>query len=49
MLNELDSVINNAGVLKTGQTRTASNRDTRFEVNTVAPYLIARELLPIIA
>ena len=44
----LDSVINNAGVLKTNQTRTNSNRDIRFEVNTVAPYLITRELLPII-
>ena len=44
----LDSVINNAGVLKTGRTRTTSNRDIRFEVNTVAPYLITRELLPII-
>ncbi len=44
----LDSVINNAGVLKTSQTRTNSNRDIRFEVNTVAPYLITRELLPII-
>jgi NAD(P)-dependent dehydrogenase (short-subunit alcohol dehydrogenase family) len=47
-VKRLDSVINNAGVLKTSQTRTASNRDIRFEVNTVAPYLIARELLPII-
>ena len=38
----------NADVLKTSQTRTTSNRDIRFEVNTVAPYLITRELLPII-
>ena len=47
-VKRLDSVINNAGVLKTSQTRTTSNRDIRFEVNTVAPYLITRELLPII-
>ena len=47
-VKRLDSVINNAGVLKTSQTRTPSNRDIRFEVNTIAPYLITRELLQII-
>ena len=47
-VKRLDSVINNAGILKTNQTRTTSNRDIRFEVNTVAPYLITRELLPLI-
>tara|TARA_B100001093_G_scaffold70835_1_gene61352 strand:+ start:924 stop:1721 length:798 start_codon:yes stop_codon:yes gene_type:complete len=47
-VKRLDSVINNAGVLKTSHTRTTTNRDIRFEVNTIAPYLITRELLPII-
>ena len=44
----LDAVVNNAGVLKAPATKTLTNRDIRFEVNTIAPYLITRELLPII-
>ena len=44
----LDAVVNNAGVLKADVTQTRTNRDIRFEVNTIAPYLITRELLPII-
>lgn len=44
----LDAVVNNAGVLKAPVTQTPTNRDIRFEVNTIAPYLITRELLPII-
>ena len=44
----LDAVVNNAGVLKALDTQTRTNRDIRFEVNTIAPYLITRELLPII-
>ena len=44
----LDAVVNNAGVLKASATQTLTNRDIRFEVNTIAPYLITRELLPII-
>ena len=44
----LDAVVNNAGVLKAPVTQTITNRDIRFEVNTIAPYLITRELLPII-
>jgi len=44
----LDAIVNNAGVLKTPDTKTKTNRDIRFEVNTIAPYLITRELLPLI-
>ena len=44
----LDVLINNAGVLKTPVTQAPSGRDIRFEVNTIAPYLLTRRLLPII-
>ena len=44
----LDVLINNAGILKTPQTMAESGRDIRFEVNTIAPYLLTRRLLPII-
>ncbi|MEE4245865.1 MAG: SDR family NAD(P)-dependent oxidoreductase [Kangiellaceae bacterium] len=45
--SRLDVLINNAGVLKTSETRTADNLDVRFMVNTFAPYLLAKELLPL--
>lgn len=45
----LDAVINNAGVLKITETMTAEGYDARFMVNTFAPYVLTRELLPIIA
>lgn len=41
----LDVLINNAGVFKTGQPKTASGLDVRFVVNTLAPYLLTRVLL----
>jgi NAD(P)-dependent dehydrogenase (short-subunit alcohol dehydrogenase family) len=44
----LDVLINNAGVFKTPNTRTADGLDIRFAVNTIAPYLITKRLLPII-
>ena len=44
----LDAVVNNAGVLTAPVTQTITNRDIRFEVNTIAPHLDTRELLPII-
>ena len=46
--NNLDVLINNAGVLKTPEPTAPSGRDIRFEVNTIAPYILAKELLPII-
>ena len=44
----LDVLINNAGVLKAPNPRTAEGFDIRFMVNTFAPYVLTRQLLPII-
>lgn len=44
----LDVLINNAGVLRTPETRTANGLDVRFAVNTVAPYLLTQRLLPLL-
>lgn len=44
----IDVLINNAGVLKTAEAKTETGRDVRFEVNTIAPYLLTQALLPII-
>tara|TARA_R110002012_G_scaffold321393_1_gene548967 strand:+ start:187 stop:993 length:807 start_codon:yes stop_codon:yes gene_type:complete len=46
--DRIDVLINNAGVLKTGEARTAEGLDLRFVVNTLAPYLLTQKLLPII-
>ncbi|MBE1283416.1 MAG: SDR family NAD(P)-dependent oxidoreductase [Rhodobacteraceae bacterium] len=46
--DHLDVLINNAGILKSPQTKTEAGRDIRFDVNTIAPYLLTRSLLPII-
>ncbi len=43
----LDVLINNAGVLKAPEVITASGHDIRFVVNTIAPYLLAKRLLPL--
>ncbi len=45
--DHLDVLINNAGVLKAPDTITASGRDIRFMVNTFAPYLLAKRMLPL--
>ncbi|MDQ8190305.1 SDR family NAD(P)-dependent oxidoreductase [Roseibacillus persicicus] len=45
----LDIVINNAGVLRMADARTESGLDARFVVNTLAPYLLTRSLLPVLA
>ncbi len=45
---QLDAIINNAGVFKVGQTQTAEGHDVRFMVNTFAPYALTRALLPIL-
>lgn len=42
----LDVMINNAGVFKVTQARTVDDLDTRFAVNTVAPYALTRMLTP---
>lgn len=46
--DRLDVLINNAGVLKTADTRTEAGHDVRFMVNTFAPFTLTRALLPII-
>ncbi len=42
----VDILINNAGIYGTPNTRTADGLDTRFAVNTIAPYVLTRLLLP---
>ncbi len=46
--DSIDVLINNAGVFVTSQPTTTDGYDTRFIVNTVAPYLLTKSLLPII-
>ncbi len=46
--SHLDVLINNAGVLKTPHPTTPEGLDVRFVVNTLAPYVLTRRLLPII-
>jgi NAD(P)-dependent dehydrogenase (short-subunit alcohol dehydrogenase family) len=44
----LDVLINNAGIFKTPDTVTPDGLDVRFVVNTIAPYLLTRRLLPLL-
>ena len=46
--DHIDVLINNAGVFKTAHPRTPEGLDVRFVVNTIAPYVLTRRLLPII-
>ena len=46
--NQLDVLINNAGVYKTPNTTTKAGLDIRFVVNTVAPYLLTKHLLSLL-
>ena len=43
----LDVLINNAGVYKTPHPITQQGLDVRFVVNTLAPYLLTKKLLPL--
>mgnify|MGYP000368515162 CR=1 FL=1 len=45
----IDVLINNAGVFKVQPTQTESGMDVRFVVNTIAPWLLTRLLLPALA
>lgn len=45
--DRLDVLINNAGIYKTPVKTTGDGLDIRFAVNTVAPYLLTRRLLPL--
>lgn len=44
---KLDVLINNAGVFVVSQSDTDDGLDVRFAVNTIAPYLLTKKLLPI--
>lgn len=44
---KLDVLINNAGVFVTSAVTTEDGLDVRFAVNTIAPYLLTRKLLPL--
>jgi NAD(P)-dependent dehydrogenase (short-subunit alcohol dehydrogenase family) len=45
---KLDVLINNAGVYSTPDPITQDGLDVRFAVNTIAPYLLTKRLLPLI-
>jgi len=45
---QLDVLINNAGIFKTGNPLAANGLDVRFVVNTLAPYLLTQNLLPLL-
>ncbi|MFK7806024.1 MAG: SDR family NAD(P)-dependent oxidoreductase [Anaerolineae bacterium] len=45
----LDVLINNAGVFKVAETITPDGLDVRFVVNTIAPYLLTKLLLPLMS
>lgn len=47
--SKLDVLINNAGVFKTPNPLTQDGFDLRFIVNTVAPYLLTKRLLPLLS
>jgi len=44
----LDVLVNNAGVFRTPDPITQDGLDVRFVVNTLAPYLLTQQLLPLI-
>lgn len=46
--DKLDVLINNAGIFRTSDIVTQNGLDVRFAVNTIAPYLLTRRLLPLL-
>jgi NAD(P)-dependent dehydrogenase (short-subunit alcohol dehydrogenase family) len=46
--DQLDVLINNAGVFATPDPITKDGMDIRFAVNTIAPYLLIQRLLPLL-
>ncbi len=46
--DQLDVIINNAGVFKIPKTTTAEGLDARFMVNTIAPYMLTKGLMPLL-
>lgn len=47
-LDKLDVLINNAGVFHTPSVKTADDLDVRFAVNTIAPYMLTCDLMPLL-
>ncbi|OOZ38929.1 oxidoreductase [Solemya pervernicosa gill symbiont] len=45
--SQLDVLINNAGIFRTTEPTTQDGLDVRFVVNTIAPYLLTKRLLPL--
>lgn len=45
---KLDVIINNAGVFIVSETVSVDGFDVRFMVNTIAPYLLTKQLLPLL-
>jgi NAD(P)-dependent dehydrogenase (short-subunit alcohol dehydrogenase family) len=45
---KLDVLVNNAGIFKVSTPMTPDGLDVRFAVNTIAPYLLTKRLLPLI-
>lgn len=48
-ISSLDVLINNAGIFKTSSPLNQEGRDVRMVVNYLAPYLLTKELLPLLA
>ena len=46
--DKLDVLINNAGIYKTADPVTHDGLDVRFMVNTIAPYVLTQQLLPLL-
>lgn len=46
--NNIDVLINNAGVFKVPNPITQDGLDVRFIVNTIAPYILTQELVPLL-
>ncbi len=46
---QLDVLINNAGVFRASHPINADGLDVRFAVNTIAPFLLTRRLLPVLS
>lgn len=44
----LDALVNNAGVFGVKDASTADGLDVRFAVNTIAPFLLTRKLMPLL-
>ncbi len=48
-VGQLDVLINNAGVYKLAGDTSVNGLDVRFVVNTLAPYILTRDLLPLMS